>query len=62
MHSKGNQKQDEKIALRMGDDIFKGSNHQGINLKNIQTAQYQKTTQSKNWVEDLNVSPKTLRW
>ena len=47
----------------MGDDIFKGSNHQGINLKNIQTAQYQKTTQSKNWVEDLNVSPKkTLRW
>ena len=55
MHSRGNHKQDEKSALRMGENICKQSNWQGINLQNIQTAhavQYQKkekqTTHSKN--------------
>ena len=37
MHSKGNHKQNEK-ALRMGENICKWSNSQGINLQNIQTA------------------------
>ena len=38
MHSRGNHKQDEKSALRMGENICKQSNWQGINLQNIQTA------------------------
>ena len=45
MHRRGNHKQDEKSALRMGENICKQSNWQGINLQNIQTAhavQYQK--------------------
>ena len=42
----------------MGENIFKWSNWQGINLQNIQAAhaaQYQKTNNPiKNWAEDLN--------
>ena len=45
MHSKGNHKQNEKTTYRMEENICKGSDLQGINLKNIQTAQYQKTKQ-----------------
>ena len=46
MHSKGVHQQDEKTTLRMGENICKQSNGQGINVQNIQTAlavQYQKT-------------------
>ena len=45
MHSKGNQKQDEKTMPRMGENIWKQSNWQSINLQNLQAAhaaQYQK--------------------
>ena len=35
LHSKGNRKQDEKITLRMGKNIWKQINGQGINLQNI---------------------------
>ena len=45
MHSKGNHKLDEKTTLRMGENICKQSNQQGINLQNIHIAhpaQYQK--------------------
>ena len=45
MHSKGNHKLNEKTH-RMGENICKWSNWQGVNLQNIQTAhaaQYQKT-------------------
>ena len=48
LHSKGNHKQDEKTTLRIGENICKRSNRQGINLQNIQTAhavQYQKNKQ-----------------
>ena len=41
----GNHKKDEKTTLRMGENICKRINGQGINLQNIQTAhatQYQK--------------------
>ena len=53
MHSKGNHEQNEKTTLRMGEDICKRSDQQGINLQNIQTshaAQYSKKqkTQLKN--------------
>ena len=45
MHSKGNHKQGEKTALRLGENNSKQSNRQRINLKNIQAtppAQLQK--------------------
>ena len=46
-------------TLRMGENICKWSNQQGINLQNTQiayAAQYQKQTNNpiKKWVEDLN--------
>ena len=45
LHSKGNYKQGEKTALRLGEYNSKRSNRQRINLKNIQAtpeAQFQK--------------------
>ena len=45
MHNKGNHKQGEKTAFRMGENNSKQSNWQRINLKNIQAtpaAQFQK--------------------
>ena len=50
MHSKGNHKQNETTTHRMGENIHKRSDQQGINLQNIQTthaAQKNQTTQSK---------------
>ena len=38
MHNKGNYKQGEKAAFRMGDNNSKRSTSQIINLKNIQIA------------------------
>ena len=58
MHSKGNHKQNEKIAHRMGENICKWSDQQGINLQNIKTAhaaRYQKNKQpNQKWAEDPN--------
>ena len=48
MHNKGNYKQGEKTAFRMGENNSKQSNWQIINLKNIQAtpaAQFQKNKQ-----------------
>ena len=48
MHSKGHHQQNEKKIYRMGENICKWSNRQGINLQNIQiahAAQYQKKKQ-----------------
>ena len=45
MHNKGNSKQGEKTAFRMGENNSKQSNGQRINLKNIQATpavQFQK--------------------
>ena len=45
LHNKGNYKQGEKTALRLGENNSKRSNRQRINLKNIQAtpaAQFQK--------------------
>ena len=50
-HSKGNHKQNEKKPQRMGENICKRCDQQGINLQNLQTthvAQYQKTKQQPN--------------
>ena len=48
MHNKGNYKQGEKTASRMGENNSKRSNWQTTNLKNIQAtpaAQFQKNKQ-----------------
>ena len=47
MHSKGN-KQNKKAAHRMGENIHKRCNRQGVGLQNLQTThavQYQKNKQ-----------------
>ena len=53
LHSKGNHKQNEKATYRMGGNICKWCDWQGLNFQNIQTAhtpqqQTKQTTQSKN--------------
>ena len=48
LHSKGNYKQDEKTALRMGENNSKWDNWERINFQNIQATQktqYQKNKQ-----------------
>ena len=39
LHSKGNHKQNEKTTYRMGGNICKQRDQQGLNVQNIQTAQ-----------------------
>ena len=56
--AKGNHKQNEKTTYKMGENICKWCNWQGIKLQNIETAhiaQY-KTNKHLNqkWAEDLN--------
>ena len=58
MYNKGNHKQNEKVTHRMGENICKWSNQQGITLQNIKTAKaahyiYIKEN-NKKWTEDLN--------
>ena len=36
LHSKGNHKQDEKIIYRLGENICKWCDWQGINFQNMQ--------------------------
>ena len=47
MHSKGNHKQNKKTTYRIGENTSKQWDWQGINLQNIQTAQYQKNNPIK---------------
>ena len=60
LHSKGNHKQNEKMAHRMGVNTCKLSKRQGISLQNIQTAhadlcqENKQPNQKKKWTEDLN--------
>ena len=58
LYSKGNHKQNEKAAYRMGENIHKWCNWQGLNFQNTQTAhttqQHQKNNPIEKWVEDLN--------
>ena len=54
LHNKGNYKQGETIAFRMGENNKKRSNWQRINLKNIQAtpaAQFQKNKRSDQKVD-----------
>ena len=55
LHSKGNYQQNEKITWRMGENIHKRYDWQGVNIQNIQTTyttQYKKTQTIKKWAED----------
>ena len=55
MHNKGNDKQGEKAAFRMGENNSKRNNWQRINLQNIQAAhatQYQENEQSNQKVDE----------
>ena len=58
MHSKGNPKQTKKTFLTTGENIGKQSNRQRLISKIykqlMQLNMKKETTQSKNWVEDLN--------
>ena len=59
LHNKGNYKQSKKTSWRMGENIFKWCNWQGINFQNMQTAytaQYITPPKIpiKRWTEDLN--------
>ena len=46
LHSKGNHKQNEKTTYRLGGNIYKWCNRQGLNFQNIQTDHL--TQQQKN--------------
>ena len=59
LYTKGNHKQNQKTAYRLGKNICKWCNWQGPNFQNIQrthTTQWQKKTSNptKQWAEDLN--------
>ena len=57
LHSKGNHKQNEKTIYRMGENIGKQCERQGLNFKNIVTAhttQQQQKNPIEKWAEDLN--------
>ena len=57
LHSKGNHKQNEKTTYRLGENICKRCEQQGLNLQNIQTAhttQQQKNNPIEKWAEDVN--------
>ena len=55
MHSIGNHQQNEKTTYRIGENICKWCDWQGVNIQNIQSApttQYQKNSKKK--IEDMN--------
>ena len=58
LHSKGNYQQNEKTTHRMGENIYKRCNQQGVNIQNIQKVIQLNTDKTNNpikkWVEDLN--------
>ena len=58
MHSKGNHKQNEKTIHKMGENICKLCDQQGINLQKSQTAQVANIMKTNNPIEkrteDLN--------
>ena len=60
LHSKGNHKQNEKTTHRMGENIYKQCDWQGLNFQNKQTVhitqqqQQKKPNPTTKWAEDPN--------
>ena len=59
MHSKGNHKQNKKTTYKMGENICKQCDLQGINLQKIQITHAINSNNNKNnpikkWAEELN--------
>ena len=51
LFSKGNHKQNKKTAYRLGENICKWCNQQGLNFQNIQTAHTTQQQKTKNPIE-----------
>ena len=56
LYCKGNHKQNEKSTYKMGENICKWCDWQGVNFQNIQrvhTAELKTNNPIKTWVEEL---------
>ena len=58
MHSKGNHKQNEKTTHRMGENICRWYDRQGISLQNLQTVHAAKYHQNKQPNQKMGRRPK----
>ena len=58
MHSKGNHKQNEKTTHRMGENIHKQCDWQGIILQNLQTAHAAQYLKNKEPNQKIGRRPK----
>ena len=58
LHIKGYHKQNKKTAYRMGENICKQCNQQGLNFENIQTAHATQQWQKKNLNQKTGRRPK----
>ena len=56
LHSKGNHKHNEKTTYRLGKNICKRCDQQGLNFQNIRTAHTTEQQQNliEKWAEELN--------
>ena len=54
MHSRGNHQQNEKTTNRLGENICKWCDQQGINLQNTVHAVLHPKQSNKKWAENLN--------
>ena len=58
LHSKGNHKQNEKTIYRLGENIRKWCDQQGINFQNIQTAHTTQKQKNKQPNQKMSIRPK----
>ena len=58
LHSKGNHKQNEKTPYRLGENVCKICNQQGLNFKNIQTAHTTQSQKKKKKIKKMGRRPK----
>jgi len=58
LHSKGNHKQNEKTIYRLGENICKWCDQQGINFQNIQTAHTTQKQKNKQPNQKMSIRPK----
>ena len=58
MHSKGSHQQNEKTAYRLGENICKQCDQQGVNIQNIQTAHTTQYWRNKQPSQKMDRRPK----